>query len=71
MVRRAGRAAPRGAGVVSHTHDMDDWWPERVERVKARSGEEHFLYLWRIATEGRYRARDSPNPLRKTVSGEE
>jgi SAM-dependent methyltransferase len=45
------RELRRGARVVSHTHDMDDWWPERVERVRIRSGEEHILYLWRIAAE--------------------
>jgi SAM-dependent methyltransferase len=45
------RELRRGARVVSHTHDMDDWWPERVERVRVRSGEEHILYLWRIAAE--------------------
>ncbi|MGH7390000.1 MAG: methyltransferase domain-containing protein [Candidatus Rokuibacteriota bacterium] len=43
------RELRRGARVVSHTHDMGDWWPERVEHVKVRSGEEHILYLWRIA----------------------
>ncbi len=47
------RELRRGARVISHTHDMGDWSPERVERVKARSGEEHILYRWRIATEGR------------------
>jgi SAM-dependent methyltransferase len=62
------RELRRGARVISHTHDMDDWWPERVERLKARSGEEHILYRWRVATEG---ARDSPHALRGTVSGEE
>jgi SAM-dependent methyltransferase len=41
-----------GARVVSHTHDMADWVPDRVERVRARSGEEHILYLWRISKEG-------------------
>jgi SAM-dependent methyltransferase len=38
----------RGARVVSHAHYMSDWVPERVEKIIARSGEEHILYLWRI-----------------------
>jgi SAM-dependent methyltransferase len=37
-----------GARVVSHEHHMGDWAPERVERVRARSGTIHTLYLWRI-----------------------
>jgi SAM-dependent methyltransferase len=63
------RELRRGARVVSHTHDMGDWWPERVERVKR--GEEHILYLWRIATEGRHRNRDSPTAFRAIPLGEE
>lgn len=43
------RELRRGARVVSYTHDMGDWPPERVERVLARTGEEDLLYLWRIA----------------------
>jgi hypothetical protein len=43
----------------------------KLERVKARSGEEHILYLWRIATEGRHRGRESPTGLRGILSGEE
>jgi hypothetical protein len=65
------RELRRGARVVSHAHDMGDWWPERVERVRARSGEKHILYLWRIATEGRHRGRASPTALRGIPSGEE
>ena len=41
-----------GARVVSHEHHMGNWAPERVERVRARSGSVHTLYLWRI---GRWR----------------
>jgi predicted RNA methylase len=37
-----------GARVVSHAHYMGDWVPERVERIIARSGGEHTVYLWRI-----------------------
>ena len=37
-----------GARVVSHEHHMGDWVPEGVERVTARSGMIHTLYLWRI-----------------------
>ena len=37
-----------GSRVVSHEHHMGDWAPERVERVRARSGTVHTLYLWRI-----------------------
>jgi SAM-dependent methyltransferase len=37
-----------GARVVSHTHDMGDWAPARVDRVVSTRGEEHVLYLWRI-----------------------
>jgi SAM-dependent methyltransferase len=37
-----------GARVISHEHHMGDWAPERVERVRARSGTIHTLYLWRI-----------------------
>jgi SAM-dependent methyltransferase len=36
-----------GTRVVSHEHHMGDWAPERVERVRARSGQVHTLYLWR------------------------
>ncbi|MBI4610722.1 MAG: class I SAM-dependent methyltransferase [Candidatus Rokubacteria bacterium] len=38
-----------GARIVSHAHDMGDWAAERVERVTSLAGEEHTLYLWRIA----------------------
>ena len=37
-----------GVRVVSHAHHMGDWAPERVERVLAKSGMFHTLYLWRI-----------------------
>ena len=37
-----------GVRVVSHAHHMGDWPPERVERVLAKSGMFHTLYLWRI-----------------------
>jgi len=37
-----------GARVVSHAHDMGDWTPMRVERVRSRAGTEHTLYLWQI-----------------------
>jgi protein-L-isoaspartate O-methyltransferase len=39
-----------GARVVSHKFHMDDWQPDRMERVRAESGEFHTLYLWRIAS---------------------
>jgi SAM-dependent methyltransferase len=39
-----------GTRVVSHEHHMGDWAPERVERVRARSGLIHILYLWRIGS---------------------
>jgi protein-L-isoaspartate O-methyltransferase len=39
---------PRGARVVSHWHDMGDWAPERVERIRSRRGRTHPVYLWRI-----------------------
>lgn len=42
------RELAAGARIVSHTHDMGDWQPDAVERVSARSGESHVLYLWRI-----------------------
>jgi hypothetical protein len=41
-----------GARVVSHTHDMGDWVPERVERVVLAGGAEHTIYLWRIRPPG-------------------
>jgi SAM-dependent methyltransferase len=45
MLRRQLRP---GARVVSHNHDMGDWVPDRTERVRDESGEEHVLYLWLI-----------------------
>lgn len=42
------RQLRHGARVVSHSHDMGDWAPARVERVRARSGDTHTIYLWRI-----------------------
>lgn len=39
-----------GARVVSHEHHMGDWAPERVDRVRAKSGIIHTLYLWRIGS---------------------
>lgn len=39
-----------GARVVSHEHHMGDWPPQRVERVIAKSGSFHTLYLWRIGS---------------------
>ena len=39
-----------GARVVSHEHHMGDWPPARVERVMAKSGIMHTLYLWRIGS---------------------
>ena len=39
-----------GARVVSHEHHMGDWPPQRVERVMAKSGTFHTLYLWRIGS---------------------
>jgi len=40
---------PHGARVVSHWHDMGDWAPERVERIRSRRGRTHPVYLWRIS----------------------
>lgn len=37
-----------GARVISHAHDMGDWVPDRVERIRAKAGDEHTLFLWRI-----------------------
>jgi protein-L-isoaspartate O-methyltransferase len=37
-----------GARVVSHAHDMGDWAPDRVERIRSKGGDEHTLFLWRI-----------------------
>lgn len=37
-----------GSRVVSHTFDMGDWTPDRVERMTSQGGEPHILYLWRI-----------------------
>lgn len=37
-----------GSRIVSHTFDMGDWAPDRVERVTSQSGEPYVLYLWRI-----------------------
>ncbi len=37
-----------GARVISHTHDMGDWVPARIERIRSERGEEHVLYLWQI-----------------------
>jgi protein-L-isoaspartate O-methyltransferase len=39
-----------GARVVSHEHHMGDWAPERVDRVRAKSGIVHTLYLWRVGS---------------------
>jgi SAM-dependent methyltransferase len=39
-----------GARVISHKFHMGDWEPDRMERVRAESGEFHTLYLWRIAS---------------------
>ena len=39
-----------GTRVVSHEHHMGDWAPQRVERVRARNGIFHTLYLWRIGS---------------------
>jgi SAM-dependent methyltransferase len=37
-----------GARIVSHWHDMGDWKPEKVERVRS-SGRERSVYLWTIS----------------------
>jgi SAM-dependent methyltransferase len=42
------RELKSGARVVSHSHDMGDWTPDATERVTARTGEVHVLYLWRL-----------------------
>jgi protein-L-isoaspartate O-methyltransferase len=35
-----------GARVVSHWHDMADWAPARVERVRPPGGRTRAVYLW-------------------------
>ncbi len=42
-----------GTRVISHNYDMGDWKPERVEKIKAPSGTEHTLYLWRVPPNGK------------------
>ena len=42
------RELKSGARVVSHSHDMGDWRPDATERVTARTGKVHVLYLWRL-----------------------
>jgi SAM-dependent methyltransferase len=42
------RELESGARVVSHSHDMGDWTPDATERVTARTGQVHVLYLWRL-----------------------
>mgnify|MGYP001381218841 CR=1 FL=1 len=37
-----------GTRVVSHSHDMDDWEPDRVVEVRDGYGKTHRLYLWTI-----------------------
>src|SRR5688500_8914599 len=37
-----------GARIVSHWHDMGDWKPQKVVRVKS-GGRERSIYLWTIA----------------------
>ena len=36
-----------GARIVSHWHDMGDWKPQKVVRVRS-SGRERSVYLWTI-----------------------
>lgn len=44
------RELPLGARIVSHSHDMGDWQPERVAKV-GRS----FIYVWDVTLEARER----------------
>jgi SAM-dependent methyltransferase len=41
------RELPRGARIVSHWHNMGDWRPQRIERVRSE-GQERPLHLWVI-----------------------
>lgn len=47
-----------GTRVVSHSHDMDDWEPERVLEVKDGYGKMHQIYLWTIPE----REQQDPSP---------
>ncbi len=37
-----------GTHIVSHSHDMGDWAPDRTLDVEDRYGKLHRLYLWRV-----------------------
>ena len=34
---------PKGARIVSHSHEMGDWWPDRVKKVG-----KSFVYVWNV-----------------------
>lgn len=42
-----------GTRVISHNYDMGDWKPEQTTKIKAPSGMEHTLYLWRVPPNGK------------------
>jgi hypothetical protein len=39
---------PRGAKIVSVSHDMGDWIPDKVEEVQAANGVRWSLFLWHV-----------------------
>jgi hypothetical protein len=41
-----------GSRVVSHSFDMGDWKPDKVETVKDSSGYGRTIYLWVVKGKG-------------------
>jgi len=43
---------PPGARILSHTHGMGDWRPEKTRHIRDRAGWYHRLHRWSVPAQG-------------------